>query len=202
VANIKISALPAGAALAGTEQIPAVQSAATVKVLVSDIFTYVVGVGTIPNAQTFSGPITFNGVATFNHASNAVNGSISFNDDTTFAATMFYGSPITPSALASGNTDNYNPSGAIGGKNVFRLTPDITLGSTLTGIAAAAANYVMRLFNIQTGATGTLTLAHQDAGSSAGNRFICPGEVSLVIQAGGSVELWYDGASSRWRVLQ
>jgi hypothetical protein len=42
-ADVKISALPAGTTLAGTEAIPAVQSAATVKTTPSALSTYVVG---------------------------------------------------------------------------------------------------------------------------------------------------------------
>ena len=43
MANVKISALPAGAALAGTEVSPFVQSAATVKVTASQLGSYILG---------------------------------------------------------------------------------------------------------------------------------------------------------------
>jgi hypothetical protein len=55
MANTKISALGAGAALDGTEAIPAVQSASTVKVLVSAIRTYLLAL-----ANTFTGKVTVN----------------------------------------------------------------------------------------------------------------------------------------------
>lgn len=154
-ADTKISALPSASALAGTEDVPAVQTATTVRTTPAAINTYV-------KAQATSAS--------------------------------------TSSALASGSTNDYNPGTATGAYSVFRVTPDATLGSTVTGVVAGTANTAITFLNIQTGATGVLTVSHQSTGSSAANRIICPGEVDLLVPAGDSVTLWRDGTSSRWRV--
>lgn len=49
--------------------------------------------------------------------------------------------------------------------------------------------------------TVVLTLLHENAGSSAINRFTLTGGTSRVVPVGGSVEIVYDGTSQRWRVL-
>lgn len=141
----------------------------------------------VTGAHQFSGAVTFNS-------------TMETDDDFTVGATLFLSNPVTPAALAAGNTDDYNPT-SLGARSIFRLTPNAT-GSVLTGLQAQAANMSLSMFNIQTGALGTLTLAHQNVGSVATNRFICPGEVDFVVPAGGSVRVWRDGATGRWRVMQ
>ncbi len=128
-----------------------------------------------------------------------LDGAITFIDDCNIDDGLFLVGKSSPSALAAGNTNNYSPVG-LGQITSLRLLPDPTSGSTLTGLVALAAGAVITLFNIQTGATGNLTLAHQNAGSSDSNKFICPSEVDLVIPAGSSASIWYDSSSSRWRV--
>lgn len=108
----------------------------------------------------------------------------------------------SPSALAAGSTDNYNPTG-MGTANCLRLTPDAGGTSALSGIvptaggASGAGGRVLLICNI---GAANLTLTH-DATSTAANRFLCPGSVDLVIPANGARQLWYDTTSSRWRVL-
>jgi len=38
-----------------------------------------------------------------------------------------------------------------------------------------------------------------DATSTAANRFLCPGNVNLVVAANGTAEIWYDVTTARWR---
>lgn len=72
-------------------------------------------------------------------------------------------------------------------------------GNTFTGVVAPAE--VGRQVYLQnTGGTGTLTLTHQDAASTAANRFICPNAASVVIRPGGGVIMKYDATASRWRI--
>jgi filamentous hemagglutinin len=149
---------------------------------------------------TWTGAHTFSASVTLNGAANQVNGATNFNDAVTISTTLFYDTAQSPAALINGNTNDYNPGGGIGSRCVFRLTPD-SAGSTVTGIAASSQGNTIMLHNIQTGATGTLTLAHQNAGSGVSNRLICPGEVDTVIPAGGSAILRYDATTARWRVL-
>jgi hypothetical protein len=56
MADVKISALPAAAALAGTEAIPAVQSAATVKTTPNAILTFIESAPLVFSAAT-AGPV-------------------------------------------------------------------------------------------------------------------------------------------------
>lgn len=71
--------------------------------------------------------------------------------------------------------------------------------NTFTGVAAPVeANRQIYLQN--TGGTGTLSLTHQDAASTAANRFILPNAATMVIRPGGGCILKYDSTASRWRV--
>jgi len=105
--------------------------------------------------------------------------------------------PLSPSTLASGSTDNYNPTG-FNSCNVLRVTPDAGGTSVLSGMVPAdTSGRVVLLMNI---GAANLTLDH-DAVSTAANRFLCPNSVDLVIPPNGSRFCWYDTTSSRWRVL-
>lgn len=103
---------------------------------------------------------------------------------------------VSPAALAAGDTDNYDPTG-LAAANVLRLTPDAT-NSALTGLVAQV-NRLMLVCNV--GTAGNLVLEHDDAGSTAGNRFILPGASALTLGPGSAVRLWYDAISERWRAL-
>ena len=103
---------------------------------------------------------------------------------------------ITPAALALGNTNNYNPLG-LGLTTRIRQATDPG-NSTLTGLAAQSDG-TMRIF--ENLGPGTLTLANENAGSAAANRFTCPGAADLTIASGGGVVLVYDATSVRWAVV-
>lgn len=66
--------------------------------------------------------------------------------------------------------------------------------ATITGIDANG--YARRLIIINVGSE-TITLAAEDAGSSAENRFVAASNIT----ANQSVNLWYDNISQRWRVI-
>lgn len=103
---------------------------------------------------------------------------------------------ISPAALASGGTDNWNPT-SLATCRIIRASTDAG-GSTVTGIVAQETGRRITLINI--GSVGSLTLSH-DTTSTAANRFLNPSAGAVVIPVNGSVDLWYDGTSSRWRVL-
>ena len=84
-----------------------------------------------------------------------------------------------------------------GEKVVFRFDPT-GAGTTLTGMEFANANQVILLVNIST--TGTLTLAHEDTGSTAANRYKLEEDEDVVIGPNGMRLCWYDFTSARWRV--
>ncbi|HYM22528.1 MAG TPA: hypothetical protein VEU08_04955 [Vicinamibacterales bacterium] len=70
---------------------------------------------------------------------------------------------------------------------------------TINGIKAPAS---ARVLILQSCGAGTITLKHQNAGSTAANRLITGSGYDVILTAGvGCVVLVYDGQSSRWRVV-
>ncbi|TGS94781.1 hypothetical protein EN814_18945 [Mesorhizobium sp. M2D.F.Ca.ET.171.01.1.1] len=102
---------------------------------------------------------------------------------------------ISPSALASGSTHNWAPTG-LATASTIRVTTN-SAGSTLTGITAQAGGTVVLLQNL---GPGPLILAGNNAGSSAANQFDNIAPVSLF--QGQSSVLWYDGTASGWQIAQ
>jgi hypothetical protein len=99
----------------------------------------------------------------------------------------------TPSALASGTTNNYDP----GSRNaIWRLAANAS-NSTLSGLVAPTiGDYEVHL--VQNVGTGTLSFTHLDAGSSAGNRFSTPRALTLTIAANGGALIRYDWTQNAW----
>jgi hypothetical protein len=120
--------------------------------------------------------------------SNKSIGATSVTDAGLFALTGI----ISPAALAAGNTNDYAPAN-LATSSVLRLTPNAA-GSVLTGLAASA-NAVLFLTNI---GTANLTLLGNNTGSLAANRFLIPSPI--ILQPNQSINLWYDTASTGWRV--
>ena len=142
-------------------------------------------------ASVISGTHEFSGAISFT-------GGLASSDNTDIGGVLKFSSPATPTALAAGTTNDYTVGGSLGSRNLFRLTPDAA-GSLVTGFSGGATNLFCRMFNIGTG-TAELTLGHQNAGSTAANRIICPGEVDFIVLPGDSFCVWYDGSTSRYRV--
>jgi len=103
------------------------------------------------------------------------------------------GSAVTPASLAA-NTNDW-ASGAAAGQ-VVRASS--TGAFNLTGIGALAADSTINLVNV---GGFSITLTNDDPLSLAANRILTPGGVSSLMSAQGCVTIWYDGASSRWRML-
>lgn len=102
---------------------------------------------------------------------------------------------------ASGTLNNYGASVPFD-----RTTPTIfetTAGAlTITGFVATQYSSftpipdVAVLRNIYNAGPATLTLAHDNAGSSVGNRILCPGATNLVLQQFSNAQLMYIPAGS------
>lgn len=102
----------------------------------------------------------------------------------------------SPAALATGDNDDYSPTN-LASAIVLRLTGDAG-GSNLTGIAGGSAGRTLVIFNV---GSPDITVVHEDTGSAAPNRIVLPNSTaSVVIRDNGSMTLWYDAGSSRWRV--
>lgn len=71
----------------------------------------------------------------------------------------------------------------------------------LTGMAAGNDGEVRVLCNTGTTAANTLTIKDESSSSTAANRFYVPWNGDCVIPAEGSVVVFYDGTSQRWRVI-
>jgi hypothetical protein len=104
---------------------------------------------------------------------------------------------IAPSAL-SGNQNNYNPTG-LDTAAALRVDPGAA-ARVITGLAGGSEGRVLILVNSSTTAGRTLTLNHQDASSTAANRFIGKNLANVVINPGACAILWYDATDSRWRI--
>lgn len=124
-----------------------------------------------------------------------VSDSAEFDADAEFAAALYISGVSSPAAFTT-NRDNWNAF-AVGNASVVRASASGARLS-ITGCSGFTAGRRATLINIGTKA---ITLAHDSASSTAGNRFYCPGNVAFSIRAGASVDLWYDASSSRIRVL-
>lgn len=69
---------------------------------------------------------------------------------------------------------------------------------TATGFADGAISRQLTLLNK---GSGTLTVAHESADSSASNRVVTPTGADVVIDEGGGATLFYDDGNSRWTLL-
>lgn len=103
---------------------------------------------------------------------------------------------ITPAAITGAN-NNYNP-GAVPYSTVWLA---LSAAASLTGFAAMPADSEVTIVNISTAQARILTLNHQNAGSTASNRFILPNGLDWFIPAGGAATLKYSGASARWYLV-
>lgn len=94
---------------------------------------------------------------------------------------------ITPSISADQN--NWAPTGLSTATWIYTNT---TGALNITGIAAQSLGRVLALFN---NGISNLTLKHQSASSSSGNKFFLPSTADFVIPPYGTAWLFYDGTS-------
>lgn len=100
------------------------------------------------------------------------------------------------SVTLSGNTNNLG----VGQNGLIRIQS--TGNYDLTGlipIGGAAANAWRVIYILNRGAN-TITLKHEDANSTAENRFLTHNGNNVSLQANHVVLGMYDGTSSRWRI--
>jgi hypothetical protein len=103
-------------------------------------------------------------------------------------------------ALGSTPQNNVSPgSGFPTGINRVKFNPD-SAGTTVvvTGLVAGTDGQICLITN--SGATQSLTLSYQDAGSTAANRFYGSGS-SRTVAPGSTVMCEYDGSISNWVVV-
>jgi hypothetical protein len=102
---------------------------------------------------------------------------------------------ISPPALATGNTNDYNPSG-LASAFALRLSADAA-GSTLTGIIPQENGRFLLLINVSANA---LTIVH-DATSTDVYRFALRGNANKVLGNNDTMLVWRDPITLRWRQI-
>lgn len=117
--------------------------------------------------------------------------ALSANSNLT-AAVAFTG-VISPTALTAGNNNDWAPTG-LSAAETIRATPNAS-NSVLTGLTGGATGRQITLENI---GTAVITLAPENAASTAANRFTMA--VGHNIRPGQSAAVRYDSTSSRWRL--
>lgn len=90
------------------------------------------------------------------------------------------------------NQNDYSLTGA----DIYRISSDAA--RTITGIVAGSSGALILLVNV---GSFNITLSHQSASSTAANRIITLWTGDMVLAASAAVSLFYDGTTSRWRVL-
>lgn len=99
----------------------------------------------------------------------------------------------SPAQLVA-NTNDFT--GAAGNFTVVRFSTDAA--RNITGATGGVAGRLVLFINI---GTQTAVFTHNDAASTAGNRFLNANGVNKTVQAGGSFFAWYDGTSAAWRQI-
>lgn len=139
--------------------------------------------GVLSGAFTFDSTVGITGVAT---VGGLVNSKSQRNT-----------SVLTPTAI-SASQNNYAPTGHADAYH-FRLSP-LGASRAITGLAGGVEGREVIISNINLVAdANTITLNHNNAGSSAGNRFYFAGGTDVVVASGTSVRLIYDATTSFWR---
>jgi fibronectin-binding autotransporter adhesin len=157
------------------------------------------GLGVSVPVYSFAGDTNTGLAYTGGDAFAVIVGGTSIASYTTLGTTIItspnFTGAISPAALASGSTNNYNPAG-LSTTYTLRLGADVA-NSTLTGLVAQTGGAMRQICNL---GSGSLTLANEDGGSTAANRFV--GSITLAAPGSGRscTTVWYDTTSSRWRL--
>jgi hypothetical protein len=101
---------------------------------------------------------------------------------------------ISPTSLSS-NQNDYAPTG-FDTSTIVRLTS--STGVIITGFTSTASVLEKKLINV---GSNSITLSHQDAGSSTTNRIIVPGGSNITMLSNDSIDIFYDSITARWRVV-
>lgn len=127
-------------------------------------------------------------------------GAATFAESVTEGGALFETGVISPTTI-SADQNNYAPTG-FSTARVLRLTHNNT-GSfrTITGLAGGAAGRVVMVCNVNASASEDFLFSNESASSTAANRFALPNYTSSAIGPAACMRFWYDGVSSRWRMM-
>jgi hypothetical protein len=105
---------------------------------------------------------------------------------------------ISPAQITA-NQNDYNADGLLS-DDVTAVILDIDAARTITGFDASNISDAKEITFVNNAAF-TLTLAHQDAGSSIGNRINVPGGANATLTQHESIRLMLDTDLNAWRVV-
>lgn len=154
-------------------------SGGTRKVALSALFAALSGV-----------TLDFNG----SELSNIVQLNATEVDASIVASSVFVAGLLSPTSIGA-NQNDYAPTG-FASASFVRLTASGAY--SITGLAGGANGRAVVLVNI---GSNPITLAHENASSTAANRFACPDSVDFYLQPGAVAWVVYDTTSTRWRLV-
>ncbi len=106
--------------------------------------------------------------------------------------------PLTPGVLGA-SVNNYSPATFNSMRQIWRVASSLAVN--ITGILVPTSNNPADTQWLTNVGSFAITLTHQDAASTAGNRFISPTGANYVIGPDESACLWHDPTTDRWRIL-
>lgn len=127
-----------------------------------------------------------------------------FSDDIAVDGTVTSDGAINTGALTVTGVGAYAVSGP--GTNLSLDHDELTLrvasaGGSLGGVIFDATAGAGRLIQIVNTTSSAFTITHDSGGTFSSVQILCPQGADWVVEPGSSVWLWYDGASSRWRLI-
>lgn len=133
-----------------------------------------------------------------NHVIRPQTGAVIFYDPTSlrWRSIGLWTQPLAISDTIAAQADDYNPTG-IDYADTLRVT--LTGDQDITGLVAGDGNLRICIVNVDD--IDVLTFKHEDASSTAANRFLCPGGFDIWLGPGESITWEYDGTTSRWRPI-
>lgn len=106
--------------------------------------------------------------------------------------------PLTPGVLGA-SANNYSPATFNSMRQIWRVASSLAVN--ITGIAIPLSNNPADTQWLTNVGSFAITLTHQDAASTASNRFISPTGANYVVGPDESACLWHDPTTDRWRIL-
>jgi hypothetical protein len=141
-------------------------------------------------------PITvaaFDANGALKQVNTGVSGNQTISGNLTVNGVVDLGGVVSPAAFAASADDL-----AIGAVSIVRVTTGGGGPQNFTGMVPTVNGQLVLICNI--GTVDTITIKHS-ATSSAANQFIGPNSADVALRKNGSVYAWYDGTSSKWRVM-
>jgi len=102
---------------------------------------------------------------------------------------------ISPAALAAGANDNYAPTNFANARTL-RLSGDGGGTSAIGSIAAPTAGRKITLINVS---ANNITMTNAAGTGTAANRILTATGADVVLAGAGTITLWYDTTTARWR---